>query len=91
MALVVSGRLNKQVAGELGIHEFTVKVHRGKMMRKMKANSLPDLVKMAMKLRISSEPQGPQELSISGVRYSASKSCDPTQVCSELIGPRQER
>jgi FixJ family two-component response regulator len=66
MALVVSGRLNKQVAGELGIHEFTVKVHRGKMMRKMKANSLPDLVKMAIKLRISSEPQGPQELSISG-------------------------
>jgi FixJ family two-component response regulator len=68
MALVVSGRLNKQVAGELGIHEFTVKVHRGKMMRKMKANSLPDLVKMAIKLRISSEPQGPQELSISGAR-----------------------
>ena len=68
MALVVSGRLNKQVAGELGIHEFTVKVHRGKMTRKMKANSLPDLVKMAIKLRISSEPQGPQELSISGAR-----------------------
>jgi FixJ family two-component response regulator len=68
MALVVSGRLNKQVAGELGIHEFTVKVHRGKMMRKMKANSLPELVKMAIKLRISSEPQGPQELSISGAR-----------------------
>ncbi|MDB6105885.1 MAG: two component transcriptional regulator, LuxR family [Gammaproteobacteria bacterium] len=68
MALVVSGRLNKQVAGELGIHEFTVKVHRGKMMRKMKANSLPDLVKMAMKLRISSEPQGPQALSISCAR-----------------------
>lgn len=68
MALVVSGRLNKQVAGELGIHEFTVKVHRGRVMRKMKANSLPDLVKMAMKLRLSSEPQGPQELSISAVR-----------------------
>ena len=40
MALVISGRLNKQVGGELGISEITVKAHRGKMMRKMKADSL---------------------------------------------------
>ena len=50
MALVVSGLLNKQVGGELGISEITVKAHRGKVMQKMKADSLPDLVKMAVKL-----------------------------------------
>src|SRR5205809_1503573 len=52
MALVVSGLLNKQVGGELGISEITVKVHRGEVMREMKAGSLADLVKMAAKLRI---------------------------------------
>jgi FixJ family two-component response regulator len=51
MALVVAGLLNKQVGGELGISEITVKAHRGQVMQKMKANSLPDLVKMAAKLR----------------------------------------
>ena len=50
MALVVSGLLNKQVGGELGINEATVKAHRGQVMRKMKAASLPDLVTMAMRL-----------------------------------------
>jgi len=50
MGLVVSGLLNKQVGGELGISEITVKAHRGKVMQKMKADSLPDLVKMAGKL-----------------------------------------
>ena len=50
MTLVVSGLLNKQVGGELGISEITVKAHRGQVMRKMKAESLPDLVTMAARL-----------------------------------------
>src|SRR5256885_126264 len=50
MALVVSGRLNKQVGGELGISEITVKAHRGHVMRKMKAGSLAALVKIAASL-----------------------------------------
>ncbi len=50
MDLVVSGRLNKQAAGELGISEVTVKAHRGKVMQKMNADSLAGLVKMAGKL-----------------------------------------
>jgi len=50
MALVVSGLLNKQIGGELGISEITVKAHRGQMMRKMKADSLPGLVTMAARL-----------------------------------------
>jgi len=53
MALVVSGRLNKQVGGELGISEITVKAHRGHAMRKMKAGSLADLVNMAARLRLA--------------------------------------
>jgi FixJ family two-component response regulator len=50
MALVVRGQLNKQIAFELGLSEITVKVHRGRVMRKMKANSLADLVNMAARL-----------------------------------------
>src|SRR5579862_4372662 len=52
MALVVSGLLNKQVGAELGISEITVKAHRGNMMRKMKAGSLADLVRMAATLHL---------------------------------------
>jgi len=56
MDLVVSGRLNKQVGGELGISEITVKAHRGKVMQKMMADSLPELVKMAARLRLRRAP-----------------------------------
>jgi FixJ family two-component response regulator len=52
MGLVVTGLLNKQVGGELGISEVTVKAHRGMVMKKMKAATLPDLVYMASRLRI---------------------------------------
>ena len=52
MALVVSGLLNKQVGGELGISEITVKAHRGQVMQKMKANSVADLVRTAGRLRV---------------------------------------
>jgi len=53
MALVVSGLLNKQVGFELGISEITVKAHRGKVMLKMKADSLADLVRIAERLRVN--------------------------------------
>ena len=54
LALVVTGLLNKQIAGELGTTELTIKVHRGRVMRKMCAGSLADLVRMTEKLKISS-------------------------------------
>jgi FixJ family two-component response regulator len=57
MALVVSGMLNKQVGNELGISEITVKAHRGKVMEKMKADSLADLVKIAARLRLPRAPR----------------------------------
>jgi len=55
MGLVVSGLLNKQIAGELGITESTVKAHRGQVMQKMKANSVADLVKMTAMLNQSGD------------------------------------
>ena len=57
MGLVVAGLLNKQVGGELGISEITVKAHRGQVMRKMNADSLPDLVSMAARLGLQSGPR----------------------------------
>lgn len=57
MALVVTGLLNKQVGGELGISEITVKAHRGKVTQKMKADSLPDLVKMSARLGLAAAPK----------------------------------
>jgi FixJ family two-component response regulator len=53
MALVVTGRLNKQIAADIGISEVTVKVHRSHVMRKMKASSLPDLARMADRLKLT--------------------------------------
>jgi FixJ family two-component response regulator len=52
LELVISGRLNKQAAAELGISEITIKVHRGRVMAKMRATSLPDLVNRAAKLKL---------------------------------------
>jgi len=52
MVSVVKGRLNKQIAGDLGLSEITVKVHRGQVMRKMQASSLPDLTRMADQLQL---------------------------------------
>jgi FixJ family two-component response regulator len=60
MGLVVIGRLNKVIANDIGVSEITVKVHRGQVMRKMKASSLPDLARMADKLKVT--PQGKQQV-----------------------------
>ena len=58
MALVVLGLLNKQVSGELGISEITVKQHRGRMMRKMHTRSLPELVTIAVRLGLVTAGKG---------------------------------
>lgn len=58
MSLVVTGRLNKQIAGDIGLSEITVKVHRSHAMRKMRASSLPDLARMADRLQLGgAKPQ----------------------------------
>lgn len=82
MALVVSGRLNKQVAGELGISEITVKSHRGKMMRKMKVDSLADLVHTVAELNIAPEQDWRRNLD----RYSLA----PFVAGSTFLPERQE-
>jgi FixJ family two-component response regulator len=58
LSLVVSGRSNKEVGSDLGISEITVKAHRGKVMQKMRADSLPGLVKMATRLRLTPPHRG---------------------------------
>jgi len=60
MLHVAQGRLNKQVAGDIGISEPTVKVHRSNLMRKMKARSLPELTRMADKLDLAREKPKPE-------------------------------
>ncbi len=60
MTFVVRGLLNKQIADELGTSEVTVKIQRGQVMQKMCAKSVPDLVRMAEKLRLSENTNGPQ-------------------------------
>jgi FixJ family two-component response regulator len=57
MELVVAGRLNKQIAFELGISEVTVKMHRGRVMHKMEASSLPELARMTEKLKSEADKQ----------------------------------
>jgi FixJ family two-component response regulator len=74
MALVVSGLLNKQVAGELHISEITVKAHRGKVMRKMRADSLADLVTMAGSLSMASRLPSAQRLGRVKIAYSTAPS-----------------
>jgi FixJ family two-component response regulator len=60
MAFVASGRLNKQTAADLGVSEITVKVHRGQVMRKMRASSLLDLARMADQLQLTpTKPRSP--------------------------------
>ena len=58
MALVVAGRQNKQIAAELGVSEVTVKAHRGQIVRKMQAKSLPELVRMADRLGVPASSRG---------------------------------
>jgi RNA polymerase sigma factor (sigma-70 family) len=71
MRLVVSGRLNKEIAHELGVSERTIKLHRGQVMRKMRAESLADLVKQAEKLgalRLGARKDGEVSLASSSSR-----------------------
>jgi DNA-binding NarL/FixJ family response regulator len=74
MAQVVRGRLSKQIAGDIGISDSTVKVHRSNLMRKMRVRSLADLARIADKLSLAHEQRAPGQIS-SGKRPSRA---DPT-------------
>ena len=74
MTLVVAGLPNKQVGGELGISEITVKAHRGSMMRKMKAESLAELVSIATRLRL----MRPSGFASPPARQASGAHCDPS-------------
>jgi FixJ family two-component response regulator len=82
MALVFSGLLNKQIGGELGISEITVKAHRGQVMQKMHANSFADLIKMSAKLGLSRMNDFPR------LRGDHSRAPSPAYF-SMLLGPRR--
>ena len=79
MALVTSGLMNKQAAGQLGLSEITVKIHRGQAMRKMKAKSLADLVRMAESLGLH-QPKAHASLNVrmmsgaASIRHSVAQS-----------------
>ena len=63
IAFVACGRLNKQIAADLGVSEITVKVHRGQVMRKMRASSLPDFARMADQLQLTpTKPRSPSRV-----------------------------
>jgi len=64
MALVTTGKMNKQVAGQLNLSEITVKIHRGQAMRKMGARTLADLVRMASSLQLTPESVVPNKTSV---------------------------
>ncbi len=82
MVLVASGLLNKQVGGELGISEITVKAHRGQVMRKMKADSLPALVHMVDWLEGVAQPRGFSS------RNAFSTLSAPSLLASSVVFPR---
>jgi hypothetical protein len=75
MALVVSGLLNKQMGFELGISEITVKAHRGQVMRKMKADSLCDLVRMAIRLCVEPAREGARRATAARPATADSRAC----------------
>ena len=77
MELVVSGWPNKQIGAALGVSEITVKAHRGKIMRKMKAESLPDLVKMAVTLGLATVPRANGSFFRSFATYAAARNRSP--------------
>ena len=85
MSLVVTGRLNKQVGGELGITEITVKVHRMNLMRKMQAGSLAELVTMAVSLR-NSAPAGAAVLTVHSERGDARRHLLGANDCTRSAG-----